>query len=137
LLAAACGGASGSGSVAAGGQPTDPAPPASASPVTLHVEWVGDGEGSIDGELVHCDTTCSRRPFSPGTRLVMNARPEPGSEFAGWGGPCAGSGECRFLIQQDTTVFVNFKKSGPRPPPPPPAAAPRYSVVIVSDVVGR
>jgi len=120
-----------------GGPPTDPVPPASPpAVVSVHVEFGGDGQGSIDG-TIHCDTTCSRTPFSAGERVVLTASPEPGSQFTGWGGPCGGSGECRFLIQQDTTVFVNFSKSVPPPPPPPPARpGPQYSVVKLSDVVG-
>src|SRR5437868_5691768 len=113
--------------------PPPPAPAGDSSIITLQIQWVGDGEGTVDG-TVHCDTTCSRRPFSAGTRVVLDAIPEPGSEFVEWGGPCAGPGQCRFLIQQDTTLLVTFKKSPP--PPPPPAAGPRYSVVIVTDAVG-
>src|SRR5438128_10193442 len=135
LLAAACGGVNppnGSAGGAAGtppaGTPTPPAPtpPDPNRPITLRVEWSGDGEGTVEGIVGRCDTTCSRTPFSPGTRIVLDATAEPGSAFAGWGGPCSGSGECRFLMNEDTTVFVNFKK----------LAQPRYSVLQLGPIVG-
>ena len=134
LLFVACGGTAGSGSAApAGDPPADPAPPTNATVITLTVQFTGDGEGTVNGDFGRCDTTCTRRPYSPGTRIVADAFPEPGSEFAGWGGPCSGSGQCRFLIDRDTTVFVNFKRSAP----PPPAGRPEYSVVQLSAAVAR
>src|SRR5207248_944163 len=124
LLLAACGGPMGTGSVATGQH-------------SLHISVTRPGavrSAAIGADCpVDCDTTCSRRPFSAGTRVVLDAIPEPGSEFVEWGGPCAGPGQCRFLIQQDTTLLLTFKKS--LPPPPPPVAGPRYSVVIVTDAV--
>ena len=103
-----------------------PAPPPSGGVITLRVQWTGDGEGTVIGDVGRCDTTCTRTPFSPGTRVAIDAVAEPGSAFAGWGGPCSGSGQCRFLMNQDTTVIVSFKKLD----------QPRYSVLQLSAIVG-
>jgi hypothetical protein len=81
------------------------------------------GNGDVDdiAEFSCRQNTC-QSIVQNGTKLTLNAHPDPGSTFAGWGGACAGAGTnlaCTLTMNADKTVTAQFKVSGPLPAPVP------------------
>ena len=66
----------------------------------LTVVKAGDGTGTVTnyGFPMNCSgSTCTQTYTPPGSSVDLNAAAAPGSVFAGWsGGPCTGTGPCRF-----------------------------------------
>jgi len=81
----------------------------------LTVVKAGDGTGTVTnyGFPMNCSgSTCTQIYSPPGSSVDLNAAAAPGSVFAGWsGGPCTGTGPCRFNIFGDVTVTATFTKS--------------------------
>jgi hypothetical protein len=80
------------------------------SPQTLTVLRGGSGAGRIVSEPagIDCGSVCSRQ-FELGRSVLLTASPDPGSSFLGWSGVgCAGSGACRVVIAEATTVEARF-----------------------------
>ena len=46
--------------------------------------------------------------LSRGTAPTLNESPGPGSTFAGWSGPCTGSGVCGVAVTSDLVVTATF-----------------------------
>ena len=60
-----------------------------------------------------CDTSCTTRDnlYPAGTELTLTAAAAPGSNFAGWQGPCTGSnGNCQFNLRADTVIDAQFQQ---------------------------
>jgi uncharacterized repeat protein (TIGR03803 family) len=74
---------------------------------TLSVVTSGNGtETSIDG-IINCPGTCSHI-YPNNTPVTLNASPDQGWVFNGWGGACTGSGSCQVSMTQDQTVYGSF-----------------------------
>jgi hypothetical protein len=99
--------------------PTDLAGPADvpveAAPSlhTLVVARSGAGSGSVTSQPagIVCGVTCSA-DFPAGTQVTLTASADPGSAFAGWVGPCAGTGPCSLTLNAATSVTARFAKAG-------------------------
>ncbi|MFP4582478.1 MAG: choice-of-anchor I family protein [Desulfococcaceae bacterium] len=87
---------------------------------TVTVERTGAGTGAVssDPEGIDCGSDCSE-PFRKRTEVTLTATPATGSTFAGWGGPCGGTGDCTFAINDDVTVTARFDAGAAEPPPSP------------------
>jgi hypothetical protein len=73
----------------------------------LTVAVTGRGSVSSAPSVVACPTSCSATLESDFTvRLV--AVPDPGTEFYGWRGACAGSGACTTTMTADRSVTATF-----------------------------
>ncbi len=62
--------------------------------------------GSAASGIV-CPPSCSDRD-PQGQTEALRALPDPGSGFAGFSGPCAGTGPCFAKLSQDQTVTATF-----------------------------
>ena len=75
---------------------------------TVHVHKQGDGRVTSATRAIDCGAVCTTHA-TPGTRVVLVARPGPHATFRGWGGPCTGTGPCRFTVHgADVTVDARF-----------------------------
>ena len=89
-------------------------------PRQLDVSVSGGGTVTSRPAGIACPTDC-RQSFSGGSTVTLSALPDPGAVFAGWGGPCAGTGDCTVRMDIATAVTAAF---APAPPPAPAAPAP-------------
>ena len=70
----------------------------------------GTGSGTVTSSPTGfaCGATCTPA-FQEGQGVLLTAAPDPGSEFVGWSGGCAGTGRaCIVLVLEDKTVVANF-----------------------------
>ena len=75
---------------------------------TVHVHKHGDGRVTSATRAIDCGAVCTTHA-TPGTRVLLVARPGPDTTFRGWGGPCTGTGPCRFTVHgADVTVDARF-----------------------------
>ena len=91
----------------------------SGTPTTLEplsIAFRGDGSGRVlsDPPGADCTTDCEVG-FVDGTDVTLNADPEPGSVFVGWGGDCAGTGACSVTMTRARNVTATFAADGPTP----------------------
>jgi len=56
---------------------------------------------------IACTTTCSAN-FDPGATVTLTATPNQGAVFTGWGGACAGTGQCTVTMNADLSVTATF-----------------------------
>ena len=76
----------------------------------LDVATLGTGTGTVSGNGISCNPTCSAH-LGAGTAVSLTAAPDPGSVFSGWsGGSCTGTGSCAFTLSADSTVYATFTK---------------------------
>ncbi|WP_158305917.1 hypothetical protein [Anaeromyxobacter sp. Fw109-5] len=88
------------------------------STALLTVSKIGDGSGSVSSDVagIDCGTACSAA-YPLGSTVTLTASPgEALSTFAGWGGPCAGTGACVVTVNEATSVMAQFDSL------PPPSA---------------
>jgi hypothetical protein len=85
-----------------------------ASTQTLTVLRDGDGSGSVVSVPggIDCGRACAW-DFPEGTFVTLTARPDSNSIFAGWTGPCAGTGPCTVTLAGATTVTATFNSAFP------------------------
>lgn len=76
---------------------------------TLTVASDGTGAGSVTSSPagITCGATCAAT-YSYGTAITLKALPAKGSTFAGWSGPCTGTGTCSVTLAANTTVHATF-----------------------------
>ncbi|MEO7762015.1 MAG: hypothetical protein ABIS68_08915 [Casimicrobiaceae bacterium] len=79
--------------------------------VTLAVGGHGSGNITSDVGGINCGATCSGS-VAQGTTVTLTATAGVGSSFAGWLGPCTGTGTCVFVVSNSTTVSANFIVAG-------------------------
>jgi len=82
------------------------------SPVTmvLTVRPAGDGSGTVTSSPsgINCDPSCEAS-FPDGTQVILTAKADPGSTFAGWrGGDCRGTGPCTLTVNRDIRTTAVF-----------------------------
>jgi alpha-tubulin suppressor-like RCC1 family protein len=74
---------------------------------TLRVELAGDGAGTVGGGGgILCPSACTRR--YPQAQVQMLRAEQSTGGFAGFSGPCAGTGFCRVKMDGDQTVTATF-----------------------------
>jgi len=84
---------------------------------TLTVTKSGDGDGTVSGPGINCDTsdTDCTEPYAPGTVVTLTAAPDANSSFNGWTN-CAPTGgsdnECTVTMDADKTVTADFTCTG-------------------------
>jgi len=111
VLIAACGGKSGT----SGSQSVPPPLPGPVAQHFLTVSKSGSGTVRSAPAGIDCGTTCSAI-LAEGTQMVLTPVPDPGWQFAGWGGGCTGLGGCALKVVADTKVFVTFEAVAPAAP---------------------
>jgi alpha-tubulin suppressor-like RCC1 family protein len=74
---------------------------------SLKVSRTGAGGGAVGGEGILCPPDCEGR-FPQGQVEILRAQPSPGSGFAGFSGPCTGTGPCQLRLDGDQTVTATF-----------------------------
>ena len=73
------------------------------------------GSGTVRGSGLECRGACTQR-MTKGTRVLLQATPDGGMSFGGWGGACSGMDTCDLTLDGDKTITAAFAA----PPPPPP-----------------
>ena len=83
----------------------------------LTVTRAGTGTGTVTSNVgaINCGGNCSDT-YADGTAITLVATPAAGSQFAGWLGPCIGTGLCEFTIGGATTVVATFAPPSPEGP---------------------
>jgi alpha-tubulin suppressor-like RCC1 family protein len=74
---------------------------------TLTVALAGAGSGSIGANGLLCPGVCVAR-FPQSQTEILRAEPAPGNGFAGFSGPCTGTGPCQTRLDADQTVTATF-----------------------------
>jgi hypothetical protein len=78
----------------------------------LSVQKLGTGAGTVAGNGINCGATCAAT-LDEGTAVTLIATPAADSKFTGWGGACAGTGNCVVTVNTNTAVSATF---GLKPP---------------------
>lgn len=75
------------------------------------IDKVGDGTGTVTSEPagVDCGKNCTAT-FRVGQEVKLTARPNEGSWFGGWEGPCTGMEVCTAVVGGPTTVRAKFNE---------------------------
>lgn len=92
--------------------------PATTAPLTVSKSGSGSGTVSSSPAGIDCGSTCSAE-FDGGTEVTLTATAAQGSEFAGWGGACAGTATCKVTVNEAKSVTATFNTGGPAPGPTP------------------
>jgi len=81
---------------------------------SLSVVRTGTGGGVISSEdtKINCGTACLGA-YVPGSAVTLNAVPDTGSSFAGWGGACTGTGPCQVTMTDFKSVTAHFNSPSP------------------------
>lgn len=74
---------------------------------SLKITRTGAGAGGVGAEGILCPPDCEGR-FPQGQVKTLRAQPSPGSGFAGFSGPCTGTGACQLRLDGDQTVTATF-----------------------------
>jgi uncharacterized repeat protein (TIGR02543 family) len=85
-----------------------------------NITAVVDGSGSVSSQPtgIACPTTCTA-DYASGTSVTLTAASAPGGwTFAGWSGPCSGTGSCTVTADAGAAKTVKAKFLPPPPPPP-------------------
>jgi hypothetical protein len=77
----------------------------------VHVVKTGRGRGTVTSSPtgISCGRDCTGL-FPRGTEVVLGASPKAGSRFAGWTGPCQGTGTCRLMVGGPRQVEARFAR---------------------------
>ncbi|MGV1048314.1 MAG: InlB B-repeat-containing protein [Solirubrobacterales bacterium] len=75
----------------------------------LKVTRAGSGSGNVSSFPVgiECGSTCEAG-FEEGKVVTLTASPDPGSQFSGWSGACAGGGSCEVTMSAAREVTATF-----------------------------
>jgi len=81
----------------------------------LTVTTAGVGAGTVHGPNITCvrpavtGNDCTET-YAAGAVVTLTATPAAGSGFAGWGGACTGTGDCRITMSAARAVTATFAK---------------------------
>ncbi|MFM8520028.1 MAG: trypsin-like serine protease [Solirubrobacterales bacterium] len=77
----------------------------------LEVTKSGSGSGAVTSNPsgISCGSTCSA-DFTGGTTVTLTAKPDSGSGFKGWSGPCSGTATCQVTLTEANQVGAAFAK---------------------------
>jgi hypothetical protein len=89
----------------------------------LNVKVSGTGSGTVTGipGISSCSSICNST-HDEGTRITLTATADSGSDFAGWGGACTGTGTCVVDLSAEREVTATFDRQVI--PPDDPAFSP-------------
>lgn len=75
----------------------------------LTVVKSGNGRGTVSSEQtgIACGSNCAET-FSHGEVVILEATPDADSAFAGWSGPCTGTGACNVTMDAAKSVTAQF-----------------------------
>jgi|GEM_PF-520546 len=73
----------------------------------LQVSLGGDGSGTVTGPGINCPGDCTEVYPQPQS-VQLTATAEQRSRFAGWQGPCSGTGTCTLSLDADRNVLAVF-----------------------------
>jgi alpha-tubulin suppressor-like RCC1 family protein len=80
----------------------------------LQVAFAGAGSGKVGGaassdssQAIICPGACSGH-YPQGQVEILRAEPDAGTGFAGFSGPCTGTGPCQVTMNGDQTVTATF-----------------------------
>ena len=75
----------------------------------LSVTRAGTGSGTVTSDVngLDCGVTCGVSP-DHGTVVTLSASPAVGSNFTGWSGACAGTGDCVVTMDAAKNVTATF-----------------------------
>jgi PKD repeat protein len=75
----------------------------------LTVSKAGAGAGTVSSSPagIACGTACSAS-YAANTTVTLTAAPAAGSTFAGWSGPCSGTGSCTVAMTTARNVSATF-----------------------------
>lgn len=80
----------------------------------LQVTFAGAGTGKVGGagssdssQAIVCPGACVGR-YPQGQVEILRAEPDAGTGFAGFSGPCTGTGPCQVAMSGDQTVTATF-----------------------------
>jgi Tol biopolymer transport system component len=75
----------------------------------LDVTVEGDGVGTVASSPagIDCEFDCSEA-YMAGTVVTLTATPEANAVFAGWTGPCTGTGTCEVTMNGDIAITATF-----------------------------
>jgi PKD repeat protein len=75
----------------------------------LTVSKAGAGAGTVSSSPagIACGTACSAS-YAANTTVTLNAAAAAGSTFAGWAGPCSGTGSCTITMTAARNVTATF-----------------------------
>jgi subtilisin family serine protease len=71
------------------------------------VSTTGLGSVSSTPAGIDCTDNCEAQ-FPNGTTVTLNATPNEGAAFRGWGGACSGTGPCVLTLGADVSVTATF-----------------------------
>src|SRR5215469_1233645 len=80
----------------------------------LTVAESGSGTGTVTTSPsgIDCPSVCST-VFESGATVTLTASPASGSTFAGWSGPCSGTGACTVTMSGTVSVTATFNTITP------------------------
>jgi hypothetical protein len=78
--------------------------------LSLSISKMGNGTVTSTPSGINCGTACSFN-FVAGTALTLKSTPDAGFAFAGWGGGCTGTADCKMTLSSNTTVTASFVNS--------------------------
>lgn len=76
---------------------------------SLTVNKSGTGSGTVTSSLagINCGTDCSQS-YATGMLVSLFANTDNGSDFEGWSGACAGSGDCTITLTANKSLVASF-----------------------------
>jgi alpha-tubulin suppressor-like RCC1 family protein len=74
---------------------------------TLKVSLVGAGSGAVGTQGLLCPPACEER-YPQSQVEILRAEPSPGSGFAGFSGPCTGTGPCQLKMDSERSLTATF-----------------------------
>jgi alpha-tubulin suppressor-like RCC1 family protein len=75
---------------------------------TLRISFAGAGTGAVGGSGILCTAADCESRYPQSQVEILRAEPSPGSGFAGFSGPCQGTGPCQVKMDGDQTVTATF-----------------------------
>jgi len=101
---------------------------------------VGTGGVRDDKGKINCGTLClsTAASYPSGTTVVLTAKPDALSAFAGWGGDCSGIGTCKLVMNSNKDVTASFSLLGLLTSEPTAAYSLGWTIQLdVPDAVGQ